>query len=234
MNLKTARIIMILIAISLGSAAFFGTPTYGADKGSTQSGADRAESRAESPQGPPFRLMGTVIEKDQERSIAVIKETTSEKQANYKIGDKISDYQIIKILRGRLVLLKNGRLSLLDFPLGSEAEPIIVVSSDERIVNRSALAKKLPGLNAAMEQAFVLPNITSGKIDGFKIVKIKDRALAKMAGLKEKDVIRSVNGKSLNSLLKPLEIYHEVHSKEKIDVEIKRGDEIKNLVYYMN
>lgn len=181
----------------------------------------------------PVILLGTIVESKPADSLAVIKETTSQKQRVCKVGEQILSYQIVKILRAQVVLLKEGKISLLDFPLGGDLEPIVAVSSDERIINRSALAKKIPDLNTAIQQAIPIPYIESGKIAGFKITKLKDKALAKMAGIKEGDVVMSVNGDRLNSLRDTLDIYSRVKNEEKINLEIKRGDKVQNLVYHI-
>ena len=182
----------------------------------------------------PFKLLGTVVESDSTKSLAVIQNIDTLKQGTYKVIDKVLDYQLTKIMRGRVVLLKEGKLYLLEFPLGSVLEPIVMVSAKERIINRAALAKKLSDLNVAMQQAVPIPYIEAGKIIGFKLTNVKDKNLAKLAGIKEGDVIMSVNGNKLNSIRNTLDIYSRIKGQEKINLEIKSGNELKNLTYYMN
>lgn len=218
MNFRSAFIIIIIIFAGL---MYQITPTYASEN-------TNGEPRY------PFKLLGTILESDSRGSIAIIKDINSKKQCNYRVGDKISDYQIAKITRGAVTLLKNGKIFLLDFPLGSEAEPVITVSAEERIVNLASLTEKISDLNMVMSHALVIPHIESGKIKGFKIMQVKNNSLVKLTGLKEGDIITKINGQSLDSLRKPIEMYQHLRNQEKIDLEITRGRDIKNLIYYFN
>jgi type II secretion system protein C len=182
----------------------------------------------------PLRLLGTVMDSDCRQSIAVIMNLRSDKQGIYRAGNRILDYQVARIMRGEVVLLKEGKAFLLGFPLGSGIEPIIIVSSEERIVNRNAITKKIADPNAAYLQAVVIPYVDTGKVIGFKVTEIKDKALAHKAGIEKGDIITSVNNQRLDSLNKALKIYHNIRNQERIVMEIKRGNEIKILVYYVN
>jgi type II secretion system protein C len=180
-----------------------------------------------------FKLLGTILEPKQAKSITVIQDIRSGIQRTYKIGDKVSGYQIVKIMRGSINLLKDGKITLLELPLGGLA-PVIIVSSDERIINRAALAKKIPDLNAAITQVVPIPYIESGKIIGFKVTRLKDKALSDMAGIKEGDIATRINGQSIDSIQKVLDLYHNSKTQEKIDLEIKRGKAMKTLTYYID
>jgi len=181
-----------------------------------------------------FLLLGTVLEPNPNLSIAIIKNKHSQIQKIYTAGDKFLNYRIASILRGRVVLLKDNKVFLMNFPLGAELEPITRISEDKKLINLDILLKKIPDLNALMEQGLVIPHIESGKITGLKIVRIKDRILAKMAGLREGDVLVSVNGSQLDSVQKSLTLYKDLRGQEKIDLGIKRGHTNKEITYYVN
>lgn len=183
----------------------------------------------------PLRLMGTVVALDPVGSIAVIKDTRLEEQHVLRIAETILDYQIVKIMRGKVTLLKDGRLYILDFPMGSEfLVPITIVSDNVRIINRNALIGKISDLDSVMHQALPIPHIVSGKLAGFKITNIKDKELAKMAGIREGDIVMGIDGEKINSIKSVFGIYSRVKIKEKVNLEIKRNNEIKNLTYYIN
>jgi len=167
-------------------------------------------------------------------SIAIIKNKHSQTQSIYRAGDKFLNFRIANILRGKVALLQEHKVFLLDFPLGRELEPITRISENQKLINRDILLKKIPDLNTLMQQGLVLPCIESGKITGLKIVKIKDKILAKMAGLQEGDVLTSVNGSELNSVQKSLTLYENMRGQEKFDLKIKRGSINKEITYYVN
>lgn len=183
---------------------------------------------------PPLKLLATLSDKDPNQSIAVIKHLGFNTQGIYKALDKISGYQIVRIRRGRVTLLKDGKLSSLEFALGSDFDPIVAISDKERIVNRHALLKKVLGLYKAFAQAIPIPYIEAGKIMGFKIAKPKDDGLLEMAGLKEGDIATKVNGERIESIKKALEMYRRLRNEDKIDLEIIRGPTVQVLTYHIN
>ncbi len=178
-------------------------------------------------------LLATAVETDATKSIAVIKDKSSGKQGLFRVGDKILNYQIARIMRGKAMLLKEGKLYSLEFPLGGVKQPVTVVSANTRIIHRKALMEKIPDLNTAFQQVVVLPEIESGKVTGFKITKIKDKPLAKMAGIKEGDVVVSIEGEKLDSIPGILNMYSQLKDKEKVSLKIKRDKDTKELTYYL-
>lgn len=182
----------------------------------------------------PLKLLGTIIEPDLEKSAAVIVNQLSHKQGVYKVSDKVIDYQIVKIARGKVTFLKDAKLYVLSFVLGSEAAPVIAVSDDKMIINRQALLKKIPDLITALQQAIPLPHIEKGKIIGLKLTHFKDKELAKSVGIKEGDVLTKINGAKIDSITNALNVYQQVKNQDKIQVEIKRGAKSQSLTYYIN
>ena len=181
-----------------------------------------------------YKLLATILESSAQNSFAVIKNIDSEQLGIYKIGNTILGYQVAKILRGQVVLLRNGKKFVLNFPLGGVIQPIIEVFPDQRIVNRAALDKKVPDLNTALKQAIPIPLIQSGKVVGIKVTNIKDKSLAKQAGIKDGDVIVSINNQNIDSMRNAMEILNVIRGQEKINLVVKRGTDIKNLIYYVN
>lgn len=184
----------------------------------------------------PLVLLATVLGRNPQDSLAVIRDMALKRQVVYKIGETISGYQLTDIKRGRVTLLKNGRLSFLDFPRGGNESngPIMVISEKERLINKDALSKRFGDINTLLEQGLILPQIQSGKITGLKIMRIKDKQLAELGGIKEADVITKIQGQKLDSLRSALKLYSRLKDEPKIEVEIKRGKETKDLIYYLN
>ena len=181
-----------------------------------------------------LRLLGTVLESDSSESIAITRGINSKTMDIHKVGDNLLGYQIVRITRGTVVLLKDGKITLLNLPLGSELEPILVIAEGERIINRLAMAKLIPDLTEAYNQVLPVPYISSGKVMGIKIAKVKDKELASTAGIKEGDIITRVNNEKLDNLQNALNLYTNVRNNDTITLQIQRGNEIKDLVYHMN
>jgi len=181
----------------------------------------------------PYKLLATVLGSDSNAAKCVLLNLESGKQLSYKAGDKILDYQIAIITRGSITLLKNNKYSFLNLPLGNENKS----GPGQITVKRNVLKKQAVDLNALFSQAQPVPFIESGKIIGLQIPPLKNKAMQYMlnvAGLKEGDVATCINGEKLSSLQKALEVYHKYKDQDKIEVEIKRGDAVRNLTYQID
>lgn len=181
-----------------------------------------------------LELLGTIVKFIPLESIAVIRETESLRQRVCKVEDKVLGYQIVEILRGRVVLLKEGKRYFLNLPDGGNADLVTVISSDKRIINRRVLAQEIKDINNILRQVLPVPYIDSGKIKGIKLAKIKNKDLAQKAGIKEGDIITKVNGYKLDSVRKPFSIYYYLRNEDLIELEINRAGQAKTMFYYMN
>lgn len=135
-----------------------------------------------------MKLLGTFLGKTPRDSLAVIKNLPSQTQGNYRIGETVSGWKLFRIDLGEVILSKNAQRCILKLsPQPQEA--IIPLNSVERIVNKSALEGKLKSLNQAIKMVSFSPHLEGGKLNGLKINLIREKKLAKRAGIKEGDII---------------------------------------------
>lgn len=186
---------------------------------------------AEAEKQLPIKLLATVIEPDPAKSTCIILNSETKTQANYKALDTVCGYQIVKITRGSIKLLRDGKLYTLDFPFGNENKG---VSSDAITINRQEILKKISIPSVLLTQGLPQPYVEAGKILGFKVPAIKDKSLLQMAGLAEGDIATKVNGEKLDSIPKAIEVYSRVKNQERVNLEIRRGDIVKTLTYFIN
>ena len=186
---------------------------------------------ADSERELPLKLLATVIDQDFNQSSCVIMNLETKQQANYKTLDSVFGYQIIKIIRGTVKMLKDGKIYVLDFPLGNENVP----EYDESInIKRQAVIERISDPSTLLTEAKPMPYVKAGKIQGFKIPALKDKTLLKMAGLAEGDIATKINGEKLDSIPKAIQLYNKYKNQEQINLEIKRGDVVMNLNYFIN
>jgi len=191
----------------------------------------------EKPKENPFgslKFLGTVVESNPSNSIAIMREAKSKTLDFYRVGDDLLGYRIVKIKRGSLVLLKDGKTTSLELPSSSELEPVLNIREGEMVINRAAIAKRIPELNDAYKQVLPVPYISGGKVVGIKLAKIKDKDLASKAGIREGDIITKVNNQNLNSLSNALKLYASARNNNVITIQVQRGRETKDLVYHLN
>jgi general secretion pathway protein C len=182
----------------------------------------------------PFKLLATILGSDSTEASCVMMNLDNSKQATYKIGDKIFDYQIALITRGSVTLLRGREFAFLNLPLGNENKPVNDDSAAVIKIRRSYIQKVISNLNSLLSRVSPVPFIESGKVIGLAIPSLNNKALQYLlqkTGLKEGDVATSVNGESINSLQKAFDLYRKLKDQEKISVEIKRGTVVKSLFY---
>lgn len=181
-----------------------------------------------------YRLIGTAVKDNPDKSQAIIRDKLTGKDAVYKIGQVLYGHYIVRIKRAEVHLLREGKILSLGLPLGGGSEFIIIVSDSERLVNRTALNERYKNLNDVFKVGFAFPHIEAGKIRGLKVVRINDDELAQLAGIKEGDIIISVNGKKLKGVKQALEVYGQIKNEAKLKVKLERDGKIYNYNYYMN
>ena len=181
----------------------------------------------------PYRMLATVLGNGSNDPVCILLNLKSGKQEAYKLDDKIFGYEIMLITRTCVTLKKYGKFYFIDFPYDGEN---IATREYANIVKirRNALKKQLPKINSLFAQTQLIPYIESGKIVGIQIPRLKNKFWQNMlniAGLKEGDIATSINGEKINSLQKALKLCELFNTQENVDIEVKRGAALKNLIY---
>lgn len=158
--------------------------------------------------------------------LAVISKKGRSGQMLYAVGDTIDQATIKAIMKGKVILLVNGREEVLlmkEPKTGAAylAKPAPIVSTQEAVNIKDGFVKKVAltwdDVNALKERMGELrkkvrirPHFFKGKLDGFRITNIKkDSVFYKKLGLRNGDIISGVNDKDLRSLQDAAGIYRE-------------------------
>ena len=209
-------------------------------------GADEAVS---SPSN--LRLLGTIAW-NEARSIAVIEDKSSRKVDAYRIGDRIGDYEITRIDRGRVYLSRNGTEEVLELPdlaktssassagrgAGRQGRRFTssVLEGIRREGNRfevdhSVIEKAMSNMGQILRSARVVPYLKDGKLKGFKIYGIRRGSLYDKIGLKNRDIIQRVNGIELTGPEQALQLFEILRNERQITVDIIRNGKQQTLTY---
>ena len=95
--------------------------------------------------------------------------------------------------------------------------------------------RKLPEISIAEEfTEGIIENINDGKIDGFIIKKIAENSDFIKLGLKEGDIMKSVNNNKLTSYAEALNVFNEINNTKYVNIVILRNNEIMELNYEIN
>jgi len=192
----------------------------------------------------PIELVGTIVLNEAELSVAAIKIEKNQVANSFVIGDVIlSKAEIVNILRHR-VLLKNiatGEIEFIDMDLEEEAKGstvstrslsdsgIRIIDDQNVIMDRGELNKSLSNMNQLLMEARAIPFRKDGEMVGFKLLGIKPGSLYDRLGVKNGDVIMSVNGSDIKSPADAMKLYSLISSTNNFNFDILRGGENKNV-----
>ncbi len=192
-----------------------------------------------------LKLWGTVTG-DQDRSYAVIENTQTRQQNLYRVGDPVQNATLKMILRSEVVLTHNGRdekLAMEKLQQGS--------GSVSRSANRGPTARQPGGvrtqrislrrnlINDAMQDVSKLmteikisPHLgEDGQPSGLAVSNIKPNSIFRRMGLRNGDVLKSVDGQDIRSVDDALKLYESMKSADSLSVQIQRRGRDRNIEY---
>lgn len=163
----------------------------------------------------------------------------------YRWGEMVGEYQITSIEPRLVRLTKDGTEEVLRMPeqakptqvaksyTGSEtlAEGIVKVGEDEYIIDKSLIEDSFENIGKLMRQAKIIPRLKGGKIDGFKILKIKKKSLFSHIGLSNGDIIHQINNKGITGPEDALKLFEIFKTAKSISIDLERGKSKKTLSY---
>lgn len=186
------------------------------------------------PESPPrcavkLRLLGTLVSRQAEWSLATLQDENRHRTHSLRVGDTVAAHLIVSIERRRIVLDDGAAREVIELqPDGSapppappvaSSGPVATLSSGEYVVDvtrlMSARAEQL------MTGARAIPVFGNGAIEGFRVF-VRPGSDYEQLGIRNKDVIRRVNGVAIDSPERALELYQQLRSATSAEVELAR------------
>ena len=193
------------------------------------------------------KLIATVVSGDEAKSSATIEDQTTRTRDIYHLkGMLMNEAQVVKIERERVVVLRGGAheaLSLYEdknaakgavpgmIPpfggLGLGIQPGITAppgglrgfappTNPSRMAELTAARK----FNTSNQDFRVMPHFQSGRIDGLRVIGLAITSKWSQAGLRNGDVVRSINGRPLSGVA---QFYQSLQGGGRLTIEIERG-----------
>ena len=197
-------------------------------------------------------LIGTVVG-PRYISYAVFQEKTKAGQQDiFTYGDKVYDYGILtKIERSAVEIQRdNQNYSLqIDYEKSSDRSEKSTVrkTSGKRSASKGAFSKKIGEREYLLDRAKVqksienpekvltdarlLPNITDGKQEGFKISEVVPDGLYHSLGLKNGDILLNINGLEISNPEVAIQAMSALKGMNRINLDIIRGGENMSIDY---
>jgi type II secretion system protein C len=195
----------------------------------------------------PVQLVGTMVARPDRYSVAFITED-DEPAGSYGVNDRLLDATILEIEEDRVKVRRGtGREEYLtvgesDRPVSSAAgsrssnedgdDEITKVGDNKYVLDRETIDKYLSDMDALSRMGRALLHRGSdGEFDGYRLSAIRRNTLADKLGIRNGDVIHSVNGKPLNSVQAAMEAYQTINNENQFNFEVTRRGERTQLDY---
>jgi general secretion pathway protein C len=195
-----------------------------------------------------FQLLG-VLAGDPAFSFAVINTRHDGKTEVYRIGDKVADTAEITAIRSREVeLLHNGARKVISLPEWGDgtaktgnrwakgsgtqvADGIRKMADNQFQVDEKVVQGAFENMAGLLRDARIAPNIENGKINGFKVMRVKKGGFYGQIGLQNGDIIHRVNSLELKGPEDGLQLFSELKTAKNIKIDITRNGQRQTLSY---
>lgn len=203
-------------------------------------------------------LLGTVAGSP-EISRAIIKDIKTNELSLYKIGDTVatpswkgsSTAHIESIEKDVVVLLHQGQRKILELGTRESAarHPVDkrhdadnaqgalsrnaaqAVKTNPPAKSQSTVGDKLSDIEIMLTKAVIEHYAIDGQVEGLRITGLENISGAEDLGLKNGDIIRTVNGHRLTSKQKAYQIFKKARSQGAMNIELLRDNETKTLSF---
>ncbi len=176
------------------------------------------------------------------RSRAVIENTASNMTLPYKIGDRVATATVESIEPERVVLRHHGHKAVLYIRsstrqggAGSTARPqrLETMNAEPVVVDAqpSPPSAQLGYVENLFRKATIKPHVKNGETEGLEITGLEETPLTKLFGLRNGDIVQTVNGQDLTSKQKAFEVLKKARSQSKVDLRLLRDGKTKDLSF---
>lgn len=168
-------------------------------------------------------LKGIMITGDDATNMAVIENNNTKQSKNYKVGDKIEDAQLIRIMKNKVSIVRsNGQqetlyvnkrdaqLDQLVSPQGDWSTVITKINENTYSVDPDAFIIKVRNLAQFIDLLNLTTVYRAGKSIGCRVGKVQSNGLATALGLQMGDIITKVNEISADTTDNRYAIYQEL------------------------
>jgi len=195
-------------------------------------------------------LLGTVAGSP-EISRAIIKDLKTNELSLYKTGDTVATAHIESIEKDVVVLLHQGQRKILNLGTresaarhpedkrqgADNAQGALSTNADQATEtnppakSQSTVGDKLSDIEIMLTKAVIEPYAIDGQVEGLRITGLENISGAEDLGLKNGDIIRTVNGHRLTSKQKAYQIFKKARSQESMNIELLRDNESRALSF---
>ncbi|MGH7786654.1 MAG: type II secretion system protein GspC [Candidatus Binatia bacterium] len=205
----------------------------------------------EAPQVTPLKLkLWGVALYQTGNSYSIIEDLGARKQGVYGINAEVPGGATVKAIEwDKVILARNGKDEILELssvtaglakagpapaaaaaPAGNTGT-IQMTAENEFLVPRTEVDSALENMSQLFTQIRAVPHFEGGQSVGFRLFAIRRGSLFDRIGLKNGDIIRSINGSEMNDPSRAVALLQELRDSSDLQVEVTRNQQPQTLTY---
>lgn len=186
-----------------------------------------------------LKLMGAIAG-GPAASRAIIQNTTDKTIGTYRIGDIVASATVDAIRRDAVVLRHQGRHLILRLHTGAgsddrtapaEAQQRATTQTAKSTAGPPRLSTQARYVEEIFHNVTIEPYKKNNRTQGLRITGLEKVPLAEMFGLRNGDVIRTINGQQLTSKQKAFQVLMKAKTQSKVDIQLLRDGKSKDLSF---
>jgi type II secretion system protein C len=214
----------------------------GADRIAPQTGRNRSQTldSMASAEELGLKLIGAIAG-GPAASRAIIQNTQNNTINPYRIGDAVASATLESIQRDAVILRHQGRQLVLRLHTGTGgdknggASPKSGEQSATPASPRPGAAVPLSTQAGYLEEVFrkvkIEPYVKNSQTQGLRVSGLEKVPMAELFGLKNGDVIQTINGQQLTSKQKAFQVLMKAKSQSRVDIQLLRDGKNKDLSF---
>jgi general secretion pathway protein C len=233
-----------LVKRSIFDSTKVGVPPSSAQKDSEVTGDERRSDLK-------VVLLATLVADPEAHSSALIAEEKGSGAMGYGIGDELlGEAKVLRIEPRKVYIQRSdGTVEYLsmdggtyqkekpaageDSPKGEEEEGDVKKEGPNKfVIDRATVEKVMANPEELYSQIRAVPHKgPNGEVDGYRLSGIRRRSLFNKLGIKNGDIVHSVNGQPLTSMQSAMEAYNSMGSGSNFNFEVTRRNEKQTFEY---
>jgi general secretion pathway protein C len=188
-----------------------------------------------------LQLKGTLFTESL-NPLAIIEDTRNGQVIIYGLGDDVQGMKIARISRGEVVLGIKADEYVLSFPYGGVSQLHtredmdgkwynIVRQGNTITTDRATITGAISRVREIMKGLKAGPYSQGGKRSGIAIIGLNEEGILREIGIKQGDIIKTVNGLTLNSPYQIFNAYRRLKDRHELKIDIVRKGTPLTLTY---
>jgi type II secretory pathway component PulC len=147
----------------------------------------------------------------------------------YRLGNIIQEAKVVQIVMGEVTLDLNGRRETLR--LSKRGSGWARMNADEITISKNNLLSQIVDIYNSLRSITVKPHYEAKQVVGMQVNGIPENSVITTTGIRNQDIVKSVNNQKIDSYQKALQVFSKVRNQSEIKVSLLRDGQPLNLFY---